>query len=60
MTLEHWNDLPVEDQEKIFKAVNRLAKDNPDIAKQLQGLADLKENKPGTWKAGLKFLKLDR
>lgn len=59
MTLDNWNCLSVEDQEKILKAINRLAKDNPHVAKQLKGLADLKDEKPKTWKAGLKFLKLD-
>lgn len=58
MTLDNWNLLSVEDQEKILKAIDRLAKDNPEVAKQLKGLAELKETKPGTWKAGLKFLKL--
>lgn len=55
---QYWNNLPSEEQLKIFQAIDRLAKDNPDVAKQLTGLADVKENRPGTWKAGLKFLKL--
>lgn len=55
----HWNNLPQEDQLKIFAALDRLAKDNPNIANQLEKLADVRENRPGTWKAGLKFLKIE-
>lgn len=58
VSLPNWNELTAEAQLKILYAIDRMAKDNPDIVKQLTGLADVKENRPGTWKAGLKFLKL--
>lgn len=57
MTLDNWNNLPVKEQEKIFKAVDRLAKDNPMIADQLTALANLKEEKPFKFKMALSVLK---
>lgn len=56
---QYWNNLPREEQLKIFEAIDRLAKDNPEVSKHLMGLARLKEENPKKYKAGLKFLKLD-
>jgi hypothetical protein len=56
MTLEHWTNLDINDQKKILKALDQLAKDNPDIAQQLTKLADLKNRKPATFKAALEKL----
>lgn len=57
MTLDNWNNLTVEDQEKIFKAIDRLAKDNPGIADQLTALANMKEERPLRFKMALALLK---
>lgn len=54
----HWNNLPPEDQLRIFNALDRLAANNPGIVKQLEGLANLKENEPKKWELGLNILKL--
>lgn len=42
--------------ERMIGALERLAKDNPDILGQLEKLADLKENDPGTFEMAVSSL----
>ncbi|RTL56238.1 MAG: hypothetical protein EKK37_17345 [Sphingobacteriales bacterium] len=47
-----------EEKQRIEIAVSRIANNNPEVVKQLEALAELKENNPVKWKLGLKALKL--
>ena len=58
-TYTNWNNLPEEEQLRIFEAIDRLAKNNPDVAKQLTRLAEIREKEPNKWKMGLKILKIN-
>lgn len=54
---EHWNNLPEQDRLKIFSALDQLANNNPELAGQLEQLAELKRKKPATFKVMLEKLK---
>ena len=53
---EHFNNLSEVDQKRVMQAVNELCRDNAAIAEQLTKLADLKINKPFTFKLAIKKL----
>ena len=53
------NNLDYPEQQRIWQAIDRLCKENPNVVKQLEKLADIKEKQPLTWKMGLKFLKIE-
>lgn len=50
--------LPADDKERVLKALDLLCKNNPDVVKEMEGLAALKENSPAKWVMGKKILKL--
>ncbi|HMO32319.1 MAG TPA: hypothetical protein PKE63_07835 [Lacibacter sp.] len=56
--LLHFERLPEDDRERIMRAVDRLCKDNPDFPRQLEKLAEIREEKPSQWALGKKVLKL--
>lgn len=56
--MESFKKLGTEEQAAIMLAVDSLCKDNPGVVRQLQKLAALRLEKPKTWAAGLKFLKI--
>jgi len=45
-----------DDEERVTNAMERLAKNNPDFIGQLEKLADLKENDPGTFEVAVSSL----
>ncbi|TWI80527.1 hypothetical protein IQ13_3205 [Lacibacter cauensis] len=53
-----YDKLSQDDKDRVMKAVDLLCKDNPDVAKQLEKLADIKINNPKQWSMGKKILKL--
>lgn len=58
LLLINFEKLPEDDRNRILKAVDRLAVGNPDLPRQLEKLADLKQNNPKQFALGLKILKL--
>lgn len=54
---QYWNNLPFEQQAKVFKALDTLVKDDPELPDLLVKLAALKENKPLTYKMAKAKLK---
>lgn len=57
LTIE-FDKLPEDERNRVLKALDRLCTGNPEIARQLEKLADLKENNPKQWNLGKKILKL--
>jgi len=57
--MKHFEVLSESDQKKILAAINRLAANNNNVVKQIERLADLKENEPLKWQLGLKVLKIN-
>lgn len=51
-------DLTPEQQERLQNAVVAFSNNNPAFIEQLEKLVEIKENKPGLWESGKKFLKL--
>lgn len=56
--LLHFEQLPEDDRNRILKAVDDLCKNNSDVVRELEKLADIKTNNPTQWKLGKKILKL--
>lgn len=54
---EHWTNLSEADRLKILAALYDLAKDNPELPRQMEQLAELKRKKPATFKVMLEKLK---
>lgn len=54
----HWENLTPTEKERILKAVDRLVANNPNVVRQIEKLADVKENEPKKWNLGLKVLKI--
>lgn len=45
----HFNALPQPDQSLVMQAVNTLCENNPDVVKQLQKLAEIKQANGLAW-----------
>ncbi len=56
--LTNFNNLDQPSQERIWKAIDMLCKNNQNVVVQLEKLADLKENNPIKWKFGCTALKI--
>jgi hypothetical protein len=48
--MENFNALPQPEQNRIMQAVNKLCANNPDVAKQLEKIVEIKEADGLTWK----------
>ena len=46
----NFNALPVDEKAAIMEAIDTLCIDNPDIAKQLTKIAEIKNSQPFFWK----------
>jgi len=47
--MNNFNALPQQDKERIMQAVNTLCASNPDVVKQLEAVAKLKEENGLAW-----------
>jgi hypothetical protein len=56
--LMFFEKLPEDDRNRIMKAVDALCKNNADVVRELEKLADIKTNNPMQWKMGKKILKM--
>lgn len=54
----NYDKLSQDEKDRVMKAVDLLAKDNADVVRELEKLADVKINNPKQWKIGKKLLKL--
>jgi len=48
--MNEFNALPPGEKERILQAVNKLCASNPDVVKQLEKLAEIKEENGFKWK----------
>ena len=50
MSYKNFKALPERDQDEVMNAINTLCISNPDIAKQLTKIAEIKLKQPLVWK----------